>query len=68
MRVTLTWNARRSEPGCPRLTAWALPGTYHLHVAALAGHPQDLTFLLGAPTPAEVTRTAHPHQHRPKAG
>ncbi len=34
--VRVTWNARRSEPGCPKLTAWALPGTYHLHVAALA--------------------------------
>ncbi len=68
VRVPLTWSARRSEPGCPRLTAWALPGTYHLHVAALAGQPQDLTFLLDAPTPAEVTRTAHPHPHHPKAG
>jgi hypothetical protein len=65
-RVTLTWDARRSEPGCPRLTKWALPGTYHLHVAALAGHPQDATFLLTAPSPAEVTRTAHPHQHSQK--
>ena len=62
-RVNLTWSARRSEPGCPRLTEWALPGTYHLHVAALAGQPQDLAFLLSAPSPAEVTRTAHPHQH-----
>jgi hypothetical protein len=61
--VKLTWNARRSEPGCPRQTQWALPGTYHLHVAALAGHPQDATFLLDAPAPAQVTRTAHPHDH-----
>ena len=60
-RVELTWDARRSEPGCPVRTEWALPGTYHLHVAALAGRPQDVTFLLTAPTPAEVTRTAHPH-------
>jgi hypothetical protein len=62
-RVTLTWSARRSEPGCPRLTQWALPGTYHLHVAALAGRAQDLTFMLDAPTPAEVTQTAKPHRH-----
>ena len=67
-RVKLTWSARRSEPGCPRLTQWALPGTYHLHVAALAGHPQDLTFLLSAPSPAEVTRTAQPHTHPTKKG
>jgi hypothetical protein len=61
--VRLTWNARRSEPGCPKVTDWAMPGTYHLHVAALSGQPQDVTFVLDAPTPAEITRTAHPHQH-----
>jgi hypothetical protein len=62
-RVKLTWDARRSEPGCPVRTEWALPGTYHLHVAALAGQPQDVTFMLSAPSPAEITKTAHPHQH-----
>jgi len=62
-RVRLTWDARRSEPGCPVQTEWALPGTYHLHVAALAGQPQDVTFLLTAPKPAQVTKTAHPHRH-----
>jgi hypothetical protein len=62
-QVKLTWDARRSESGCPVRTEWALPGTYHLHVAALAGRPQDVTFLLTAPTPAQVTKTAHPHQH-----
>lgn len=62
-RVKLTWDARRSEPGCPVRTEWALPGTYHLHVAALAGQPQDATFLLTAPSPPEVTKTAKPHQH-----
>lgn len=65
-RVELTWNARRSEPGCPVQTAWAMPGTYHLHVAALAGPPQDVTFLLTAPSPAQVTKTAHPHQTHKK--
>jgi hypothetical protein len=63
-RVTVTWNAKRSEPGCPAMTAWALPGTYHLSVAALGGQPQEATFMLTTPAPAEVTRTAHPH--RPK--
>jgi len=63
VRVRLTWDARRSEPGCPVATKWALPGTYHLHVAALAGQPADVAFLLSAPSPADVTRTAHPRQH-----
>jgi hypothetical protein len=62
-RVRLTWDARRSEPGCPVQTEWALPGTYHLHVAALAGRPQDVTFLLTVPTAPETTTTAHPRQH-----
>ena len=60
-QVRITWDAKRSEPGCPRLTEWALPGTYHLHVAALGGRPQEVTFLLTTPAPPEVTRTAHPH-------
>lgn len=62
-RVKLTWDAMRSEPGCPRLTQWAMPGTYHLHVSALAGRPQDVAFLLTTPSPAEITRTAHPQHH-----
>jgi hypothetical protein len=62
-QVRLTWDARRSEPGCPVQTEWALPGTYHLEVAALAGQPQEVTFLLTAPSPADVTRTADPHPH-----
>jgi hypothetical protein len=49
-RVKVTWDARRSEPGCPVETAWALPGTYHLDVAALGGQPQETAFLLTAPT------------------
>jgi hypothetical protein len=63
-RVRLTWNARRSEPGCPRVTDWAKLGTYHLEVAALSGQPQDVTFTLVAPSPAQVTKTVHPKQNR----
>jgi hypothetical protein len=63
-RVRLTWDARRSEPGCPRLTDWARLGTYHLYVAALAGQPQEATFTLVTPPPTEITKTASPHPHR----
>lgn len=49
-RVKLTWDARRSEPGCPVQTQWALPGTYHVEVAALGGQPQEAAFLLTAPS------------------
>jgi hypothetical protein len=70
-RVRLTWDARRSEPGCPDRTAWALPGTYHLEVAALGGQPQDDTFLLTSP-PAGSTQgstqgsTSHQGKHDPE--
>ena len=67
-RVRLTWSARRSAPGCPKVTEWALPGTYHLHVAALAGRPQDVTFDLVAPPTPQVTRTAHPRRHHHQGG
>ena len=67
-RVTMVWDARRSGPGCPAQTDWALPGTYHLHVAALAGKPQDVTFVLGLPTAPTVTKTAHPHGHKTPSG
>jgi hypothetical protein len=63
-RVKITWDARRSAPGCPRLTSWAMPGTYHLDVAALAGQPQEVTFVLQKPEPAQITRTAHPQHHK----
>ncbi len=62
-KVKITWNARRSEPGCPRLTDWARLGTYHLDVAALAGQPQEVTFVLQAPPTPQVTRTAQPRHH-----
>jgi hypothetical protein len=63
-KVTITWNARHSEPGCPRLTDWARLGTYHLDVAALAGQPQEVTFVLQAPPTPQVTQTARPRHHR----
>jgi hypothetical protein len=62
-RVKLVWNARRSEPGCPKVTDWAKLGTYHLQVAALSGQPQDVTFALVAPSPPQVTKTVHPKKH-----
>lgn len=63
-RVKMIWNGKRSEPGCPTYTDWALAGTYHLHVAPLAGRPQDVSFLLDLPTAPTVTQTVDPHQHK----
>lgn len=60
--VDLTWNARRSDDDCSRLTEWALPGYYHIAASALGGEPSDLQFRLATPTAAVVTRTAEPTQ------
>ena len=62
-RIEVTWKeARRSDEGCTRLTSWAMPGWYHVTVAALGGEPADLQFQLATPTAATITRTAKPTQ------
>lgn len=58
--VTVTWSGRRSDDECSRLTAWALPGFYHLEAAALAGEPADVQFEVTAPRPEVVERTVQP--------
>jgi hypothetical protein len=66
--VGVTWNARRSDEGCPKQTEWAMPGYYHVHVAALAGEPADEQFELARPAAEVVTRAPQPekrrHRHR----
>ena len=61
--VDVTWNARRSDEECSKLTSWALPGWYHVAAAALAGEPSDLQFELERPEREEITRTV---RHRPE--
>lgn len=60
--VTLTWNARRSDEDCSRLTEWALPGWYHVSAAAIGGEPSEVQFELLAPQPGVVTETVDPQQ------
>lgn len=60
--VGVTWDARRSDDECSRLTEWALPGFYHVEVAALAGEPTDEQFELKAPTAPVITRSPSPEQ------
>ena len=56
--VDVVWNGKRSDDECSRLTGWALPGWYHVAVAALAGEPSDVQFELEQPRrqPAEPER------------
>jgi hypothetical protein len=58
--VYVTWNARRSDATCSPRTEWALPGWYHVKVAALGGEPADEQFELARPQPATVTTTVTP--------
>ena len=58
--VFVTWNGRRADATCSNRTEWALPGWYHVRVAALGGEPADEQFELAAPLPATVTTTVIP--------
>ena len=61
--VQVTWNSRRSDDTCSRLTEWAMPGYYHVVAAALAGEPADVQFQLDAPTGQQITRSPSPSAH-----
>ena len=63
-KVSFTWSGRRSDQGCTKNTTWAMPGWYHLSVAALGGEPQDVQFELKRPQPEVVTKTVQPKPHR----
>jgi len=66
--LSVAWNAKRSDEDCSKVTAWALPGWYHVSAAALAGEPSEVQFELLAPQPAVVTQTAEPKQDTGKKG
>jgi hypothetical protein len=69
--VYVTWNGKRSDDTCSRLTEWARPGWYHVRVAALGGEPADEQFELSAPQPTTITTTVTPdpptHTKKPKS-
>lgn len=58
--VDLAWNGRRTDQGCGVESSWALPGTYHVTAAALAGEPADEQFVLAAPERPVVTLAPSP--------
>jgi len=61
--LKMTWpDAKRSDDTCSRHAGWALPGYYHVEVAALAGEPAEQQFKLEAPTGQVITRSPSPHQ------
>ncbi|NYG53805.1 hypothetical protein [Nocardioides perillae] len=66
--LEVTWSARRSDDECSRLTAWALPGWYHVEAAALSGEPSDLQFRLTAPERPVVERTVPPSPSGKRGG
>lgn len=58
--LTVLWNAKRSDEDCSRLTAWAMPGYYHVAAAALGGEPSDVQFRIVKPDPEVVVKTVPP--------
>lgn len=57
--LTVTWDARESDPGCPDATEWVLPGEYVVSAAALGGEPREQALQLVAPTAQD-----RPPEHR----
>lgn len=55
--VEVRWSSKRSDEECSGQTDWALPGWYHVEVAALGGEPSDMQFQLTAPEREVVTET-----------
>lgn len=52
--VEMTWDARESEPGCPELTDWLLPGRFRVQAATLGGEPGRTSFELAKPEPRTI--------------
>jgi hypothetical protein len=63
--ATVTWNARRSEPGCPPDPRWVLPGTYDIYAATLGGEPVASSFELEKPEPETVVTPVTPPKTSP---
>ncbi len=63
--ATVTWNARRSEPGCPRDPRWVLPGSYDIYAATLGGEPVASSFELEKPEPETVVTPVTPPKTTP---
>ncbi|MGA8847170.1 MAG: hypothetical protein WB471_11210 [Nocardioides sp.] len=47
------WNTRRSDDGCPQLTAYAPPGDYRVTAASYGGEAEYVIFDLATPTAPE---------------
>lgn len=55
--VTVTWNGRRSDERCSRVTAYAYPADYRIQSAVIGSATADRRLSLGAPPRPVVTRT-----------
>ncbi len=68
--TSMTWNARRSQQGCPGNTLWAEPGYYHVDAASLGGEPHDVQFQLLDPAviAAEEAAAAPEPEPAPRRG
>lgn len=64
--LDVTWNARRSNNGCPGLSEYAGTGFYYVAAAALGGEPADVQFELQAPSPEVIVREPKRNQGKQK--
>lgn len=62
--VDVSWPGRRSDSDCSTMTAWAVPGWYHVSAAALGSEPATEQFELKAPAPRTITPTPTPRPRK----
>ena len=67
-RVTVPWDARRSDDGCTKQRLWAMPGWYHVQAAALAGEPTEVQFELTRPVAPTITPDPTPEAGKDRDG
>ena len=65
--LRMTWNAKRSNAECSKITDWALPGYYHVTAATPPGEPTSVQFELTTPPRPVITVTPEPTEKPKKA-
>ncbi|RZI89813.1 MAG: hypothetical protein EOO67_11700 [Microbacterium sp.] len=62
--IQLSWSGRRSDAGCTRSTAWALPATYQVKAAAIGSEPSTGSMKLTVPERPVVVKTIQPKPNK----
>lgn len=62
--IQVGWNGRRSDSGCDRSAAWALPATYQVMAAAIGSEPGTGSVKLTVPERPVVIKTIQPKPNK----